>query len=154
MAVDAPELPPGLPVTFQVLLDGTVVGTASGTSGAGTATAAWNQWFFEDQAVYAGELAADGAFALVEFHFVMEAGGRRVQTTEPCAYLDALIATLVTEQGAPIPSRRYLLVTYYGSRWGQTDAFGGVLEGELPPGGFDLLLDGENPVDFSRLQHA
>jgi len=140
MLLDAPGLPAGLPITFEVeqLIEGELAGlltTIASTSAEASATDSVTDWFNPELAVFAGELAEDAEFPDVTFRFVASGGGRRIESAE-LAYEDFIALTLVHEvTKVPVAEAPFVLQTPWGFRPGATDKDGKLRVEGLAPGG-------------------
>jgi hypothetical protein len=144
LLVDAPGLPAGAPVTFEVEQVGAgVVATIEATAGEGRAEATFSAWYDPGRVAPAVEVAAPGAFPPVAFSFTARAGGRVVRAA-PLVYADRLHAQLLsTGEEQPLARQAFVLRSPWGTYRGESDDQGiAVVEG-LPPGGVYLLVDEE-----------
>ena len=144
MLLDAPGLPAGFPITYEVeqLIEGELVGlltTVAATSVDAAATASVSDWFNPELAVFAGDLAEDAEFPKVTFRFAASGGGRRIESAE-LAYADFIALTLVHEvTKVPLSEAPFVMQTPWGNRRGTTDKDGKLRVDRLAPGGAQVI---------------
>jgi outer membrane protein OmpA-like peptidoglycan-associated protein len=158
MQLQAPGLPAGTPLTFEVRLFGV------GSLEPGTAVAAqdnavipFNAWDAPDDVPFVGDLAAGGEFPQAFFDFVIEGGGRRIESQNRLLYQDSVSLVLqVTDEGVQrtLANEAYTLCTPWGRRSGTTDAQGTLSEARLGPGGGLIALRGAHLVHSLVLDHG
>ncbi len=141
MVLEAPGLAAGEPVRFRVLQEGFgEVGAVAAVASEGGCTARFGAWFREDAVGERVHLGLEEEFAPVRFTFVAEGGGRAV-TSDPLAYADTFNGQLVRrEDGAPLASTAFSLLSPWGTKQARTDASGVARVTNLPPGGIRIRL--------------
>jgi hypothetical protein len=153
MTLEAPELPAGTALQFDVTAN--VLPTSrsakvsvSGTSGAGTAEEPFDGWSIRGLPSYSGILNSIQELPKVQFSFAVEGGGRLVSTKAPLDYSDAVeVKFTETDGGAGIKQARAVIHTPWGKVTVRTDDEGVVRLDGLPPGGVHVVLAGGRLVD-------
>jgi outer membrane protein OmpA-like peptidoglycan-associated protein len=158
MVLSAPGLPAGTPLALEVRLVGVgTIATLAVPSNDGGADIPFNDWDAPEEVPFVGELQAGQEFPPSLVEYVIEGGGRRVQTSTPLIYADNanMVLTLDDEgEQRVLANERYVLCTPFGRRLGVTDAQGALVERDLPIGGGLLALRGRHLVHALVLDHG
>ncbi|MCA9604175.1 MAG: OmpA family protein [Myxococcales bacterium] len=150
LVVDAPGLPPGEAMTFEVTQEGFgPIAEIETTSGEELVEAEFDEWF-HGPAVRYSELGAHDPFPIVRYTFVVRGAGREVKSANTVVYADFL-DVVISEDGERMTDHPYVLCSPWGRRTGaRTDADGRVREERLPPGGVGLFLDENTILSFDQ----
>jgi len=158
MRVRTPGLGAGVPMTYEVRGVGLEpIGTVDALSNDGQAEANFEDWDAPADAPFAGLLEAGQPFPAAFFEFVVEGGGRRVESRNQIKYADNLLMRLEVEDGENIQvigEEPYLLCSIWGKRKGKTTAEGVVEEKDLPPGGCSIVVRNTILVHEGVLEHG
>ena len=156
--LSAPELPAGTPLAVEVRLVGVgTITTLTASSSTDGATISFNDWDAPAEVPFVGDLQAGQPFPPSLVEFVVQGGGRRVQTATPLTYADSATMILTADDEGErrvLVNENYVLCTPFGRRQGVTDAQGGLVETNLPIGGGLLALRGRHLVHSLVLDHG
>jgi len=156
--LDAPGLPAGTALAIDIrLVGGGSIATLTAASAEGAADVPFVDWDAPEDVPFVGELQPGQEFPPSLVEYVIEGGGRRVQTSTPLTYADnANMLLTLDDEGDPriLANEKYVLCTPFGRRQGVTDAQGALVESNLPIGGGLLALRGRHLVHALVLDHG
>lgn len=142
LALDAPGLPAGTSVTFEITEVGRgVVATREVEAAQDGAILDFGDWFDPERELAPVALGPGQRFPTAKFSFRATANGRS-EDAPAKDYADAIAGVVLDDLETPMPNTAYIVVTAWGTRTGTTDAEGKVDESGLPPGGAVLVVDG------------
>jgi outer membrane protein OmpA-like peptidoglycan-associated protein len=149
MQVNAPGLPPGVPVLFTILAVGKgPAGVVTAVSLDGAASATFAAWDEMEGIEFLGD---DPVLPAIDFVFVLEGGGRRIVPVLPVRYEDQALFRLVLRLPSgdqPLPNEPFLLATRWGRIKGTTDDQAVLDVKGLPPGGASVVVRGNTLAHF------
>ncbi len=148
LLLDAPGLPPGYLLTFEITQSAedrtTQAARLEGiVSEQEQAEAEWGRWFAPERVTYRRRIAKGGAFPPVSFSFEVSGAGRLVRTERPLDYGDTLnvqVGLRIPREDIPVAGADCLLHSQWGILESQIDERGHLLVRGLPPGGVCLSV--------------